>query len=90
MFLIYPQISNNTLNEAGYNDVLDGIDRTITCMAQTLYTNDAYGFRGTLNMRLYKRLCEYREILLDKLLGCNCLDDEYTLYIISKIQKLIN
>lgn len=89
MFLINPQITTNILNNDGYNQILDSIDRTIAVMAGTMYKNDSYGFRGTINFELYWRLCEYREILLDKFLGCNCLEDEYTIYIISRIQKLV-
>ena len=88
MFLINPQLTVNNLNSDGYNDVLENIDKTIAYMAQTQYKNHVYGFKNVVDFQLYNRLCEYREILIDKLLGCNCLEDEYLIYILSKVQKL--
>lgn len=89
MFLINPQLTVNNLNNDGYNDILSGIDNYIAHMAEVQYKNHVYGFQETVNFELYNRLCEYREIILDKLLGCNCLEDEYLIYILSKVQKLI-
>ena len=89
MFIINPQLTNVNLDSDSYNDLLDGIDRTIASIAGDMYQNHANGFVNHVDFNLYDRLCEYREILMDKLMGCNCLDDEYFLYIISKVQKLI-
>ena len=89
MFLINPQLNNNILNNNGYNDLLDKIDCTIANLTQAQYTNDIYGFTDIVDYQLYDILCEYREIFMDKLLGCNCLDDEYFIFIVSRIQKLV-
>lgn len=89
MFLINPQITTNTLNNDGFNRLLTGIDRTIASIAKEQYLNHSYAMTRRVEYDLYDRLCEYREILMDKFMGCNCLDDEYTLHIISKVQKLI-
>lgn len=89
MFLIQPRLTGNILTNNGYNDLLDGIDRTIASIALVQYQNDVFGFQNYVDYDLYDKLCEYREIFMDKLLGCNCLNDEYTIYITSRIQKLI-
>jgi hypothetical protein len=89
MFLINPQLTDNNLNNDGYNALLEGIDKTIALLATAQYQNHVFGFRQHVDFLLYDRLCEYREILIDKMMGCNCLEDEYLIYITSKIQKLI-
>jgi hypothetical protein len=89
MFLINPLLTADNLNNEGYNNLLEGIDKTIANLATTQYLNHINGYQNKVDFTLYDRLCEYREILMDKFMGCNCLDDEYTLYIISKVQKLI-
>lgn len=89
MFLINPQLTPVKLDSDGYNDLLDGIDRTIASIATSQYLNHIFGMKNIVNMQLYDRLCEYREIIMDKMMGCNCLEDEYLIYIMSKVQKLI-
>lgn len=89
MQLIQPIVSGNNLNSNGFNDLIDGIDRTIANLATIQFKNDIFGFNDYINMDIYFRLCTYREILIDKLMGCGCLDTEYTIYITSNIQKLI-
>lgn len=89
MWAIQPRITTNILNSDGYNDILEGIDHTISMMAAIQYNNDTLGFQEKVDYRLVKNLRRYRDILLDKFLGCNCLEDEYTIYIISRIQTMI-
>lgn len=89
MELIQPRLIANILTNDGYNDILEGIDRTIAVICRTQYQNHIFGFQNFVDYPLYDKLSEYREIFMDKLMGCNCLDDEYTISIISKIQKLI-
>lgn len=88
MQIIQPKLTSNILTSDGYNDVLESIDDTIANITLVQYKNHIFGFQAFVDYDLYDRLCEYREILMDKLMGCNCLTDEYTIYIISKIQKL--
>lgn len=88
MELIQPLLSGNILTSDGYNDVLESIDKTIAFMGLQQLKNDVYGFEQYVDYQLYDRLCTYREIFMDKLMGCNCMDDAYTIYIISNIQKL--
>jgi hypothetical protein len=89
MFIINPQLTAVKLNSDGYNDLLEGIDRTIASIATSQYLNHIFGMKNVVDMQLYDRLCEYREILMDKFMGCNCLEEEYLIYIMSKVQKLI-
>jgi len=87
MQIIQPQLTGNILTNDGYNDVLERIDKTIANIAGVQYKNHIFGFQNYVEYDLYDRLCEYREILMDKLMGCNCLGDEHITYIISKIQS---
>lgn len=89
MYIINPRLTGNILNSDGYNNLLSDIDNTIATLAESQYRNDTLGFTECIDMKLYDKLCDYREILLDKLMGCNCLEEEYTIYITSRIQKLI-
>lgn len=88
--LISPRLITNSQNNQGYNDLLKDIDRKIADVAAMQLFNDIYGVKKRVNMCLFNKLCHYKEILLDKLLGCNCLDDEHLIYITSRIQKLID
>lgn len=90
MFLINPTITNNNQNNAGLNYLLKSIDNKIGDLATTQYFNTIYGFNKLVDMDLYEDLCEYKEILLDMLLGCNCLEDLHLVYITSRIQRLVN
>ena len=88
MELIQPRLTGNILTSDGFNSVLESIDKTIARLCMVQYKNDIFGFQGCVDYTLYEQLCNYREILMDKLMGCNCLTDEYTIYIISNIQKI--
>lgn len=95
MFLINPKLTNNNQNSDALNSLLESIDSKILTVANKQYYNQVYGFTDYIDYDLYDTLCEYREILLDKLLGCNCLVDgpcneTYLIFIMSKIQKLVN
>lgn len=94
MFLINPKITTNQLNNNGLNCLITDIDNKILDLATRQYYNQIYGFTESINYDYYDALCEYREILLDKMLGCNCLEDcgneTFIIYITSNIQKLVN
>ena len=89
MYIIQPLLTGSQLNNDGYNDLLNSIDRTIAKLAEGQYKNDVYGFQQYIDIDLYNKLCDYREILLDKLMGCNCLDNQYFILIQGRIKKLI-
>lgn len=88
MELNVPIVSQNILNNEGYNDILDSIDTTIADICAVQYKNHVLGYQYYVDYELYDQLCTYREIFMDKFMGCNCLTEEYTIYILSKIQKL--
>ena len=88
MLLINPQITSNVLSNEGYNDLLYKIDCTIAWMAKKQLLSDIYGIKTKVDYEAYEELCDYREILLDKLMGCNCLQDANLMLIVSKIQKI--
>lgn len=90
MYLINPIISNNNLNSNGLNCLIKSINNRIGDLATTQYKNEIYGLNKFVDLDLYEDLCDFLEILLDKLLGCNCLDCENLLYITSKIQRLLD
>lgn len=97
MYLINPRITSNQLNQednTGYNCLITDLDNKILELAIRQYYNEIYGYTASINYDYYDTLCEYREILIDKLLGCNCLEDcsneSFLIYITGNIQKLIN
>ncbi len=90
MFLINPSLTPNSLTNNKLNDLLTDIDNTIASFTKIQYYNDVFGYTGFVDYERYDKLCDYREILLDKLIGCNCLEDEFLIYITSRIQQLTN
>ena len=50
--------------------------------------NYRFGFKYKVDIERYKDLLRYKNMLLKKLLGCNCLDDMLLLNIVSKLKKL--
>lgn len=88
--LITPVLTTNNQTNDGYNDLLKCIDNQIANIVSIQYLKDIYAFKGSPNLNLFNKLCKYKEILLDKLMGCNCLDDEHLIFITSRIQKLLD
>lgn len=90
MQIIQPTLSPNNQSTEGLNNLLEDIDNKIMSLALKEYLNITLGYTDYVDMGLYETLCTYREILLDRLLGCNCLEKEFVVYITSRIQKLTN
>lgn len=90
MYLINPKLSNNSLTNDGLNCLIEEIDNKIGDLATIQYLNQIYGLKNFVDLDLYDDLCDYKEILLDILLGCNCFDNDHLIYITSNIQKIIN
>lgn len=90
MYIIQPSLTTNWVNLDGYNKLLVNIDKKIACIANAKFFNIIYGLHAPVDLDIYEDLCDYKEILLDKLMGCNCLDDVFTIDIVSKIQKILN
>lgn len=88
MYLINPILTNNQLNNDGYNELLTDIDRSILYLAEIQYQDQVYGFQQYVDMNLYYCLCEYREILMDFFMGCGCLNEQHIIYIINKVKKI--
>jgi len=89
MYLINPTITHSHLDVDSYNQLIVAIDRKILSLATKYYFNVIYGMNDYVDINLYDDLCEYREIFVDKLMGCNCLNNEDMIYMIGKIQRLI-
>lgn len=90
MYLIQPLLTKNNLNNDSLNCLIKSINNKIGDIATRQYLNEVYALNKFVDLDLYEDLCDFQEILLDKLLGCNCLDEESILYITSKIQRLID
>lgn len=88
--LITPIITINSLTNESYNRLLKDIDKGICYITENQFKNDIYGSKLYVNLNLFDLLKNYKDILLSKLLGCNCLDDENILFITSRIQQLLN
>lgn len=90
MLLIKPRLTDSVYDNDGYNRILDGIDAKIAELGKQQFYNHAYGVGEGADLTLMRKLAIYREILLRKLMGCNCFEDDHIVNIISRIQKLIN
>jgi len=89
MYSISPQIANNYSSNDSLNKLLKDIDAKILSFAYYEFNCIRLGIQSELDIELYEDLCMYKEILLNKLLGCNCLEDAWLIKIVSKIKKLI-
>jgi len=90
MFTIQTNLAENYFSNDNLNGLIDSIDNTLSAMAICEFNNIRFGFnKECVDMRRYQDLQTYREILLDKLLGCNCLNDFFLIDIVHKIKKLI-
>ena len=90
MFLINPTLNTNHLDSDGMNHLLYEIDGAIADLAFRQFIADTTGKKLNVDFNIYDILCEYREILIDYLIGCNCLEDEFLILIVSKIQKRLD
>lgn len=90
MYSISPQLVDNFASNDSLNDLLSQIDNKILLIAGTEYNAVRFGFLKHVNMDRYHDLKRYKEILLEKLLGCNCLEDQMLIMIVEKIKKLLN
>lgn len=90
MYSIAPTIAENYSTNAQLNRLIDNIDLQIMKFATYEYNAIRLGTKSQLDLQLYYDLLTYKEILLDVLMGCNCLTDEYLLLIVYKIKKLLN
>lgn len=86
---INPVITNIRLDNASYNQLICAIDTKIMWLASKQYFNLIYGKNDYVDIDLYDDLCVYRQIFIDKLLGCNCLNNQDMIYLIAKIKRLI-
>jgi len=89
MYSISSQVVNNYSSNDSLNKLLKDIDSKILSFAYYEYNCIRLGQESELDISAYEDLCIYKEILLTKLLGCNCLDDAWLIKIVSKIKKLL-
>jgi hypothetical protein len=89
LYCIAPHLTNNYSTTEQLNDLIEKIDHKILEMAVVQYNNVRFGFVQPVDIEKYEDLLIYKKILLDKLLGCNCLTDQFLLMIVSKLKKLI-
>jgi len=89
MYSVAPRFSPNYSTNEQLNKLIDAIDRKIGAMATCQLKNYKFGFTKPVDLDLYEDLLTWKEILLDKLLGCNCLEDARLITINSHIRQLI-
>lgn len=88
MYIIQPKVVGDYSSNDKLNNLLDAIDTKIVYLARCKSANIQYDTMYEPNMDLYDDLTTYRKILLDKLLGCNCIDDQRLIKITTKLNKL--
>lgn len=88
MYTIQTRMSNDYSMNCSINDTLDIIDKKIETLALCKLNNIMFNTSQDVDMDIYDDLTTYRKILLDKLLGCNCLEEQRLIEIISRIKRL--
>lgn len=89
MYSISPHLADNYSTNESLNALIDAIDRRIVEIAVVEYNNVRLGLDQFVNIEQYEDLIIYRKMLLDKLLGCQCLQEVFLIKIVSKLKKLI-
>ncbi len=89
MYSITPHLANNYSTTEELNNLIDAVDKRIVQIAIVVLNNYRFGFDQQVEIEKYKDLLRYKNILIKKLLGCNCLQDQFLLKIVSKLKKLI-
>lgn len=88
MYTISPQLVDNYSSNDSLNNLLKEVDRKIVYYAGLEYDRIRLGTNPKIDVEKYQDLKRYKKILLSKLLGCNCLEDEMLIMIVAKIKKL--
>lgn len=88
MYSIQPRLANDYSTNDNLNNTLDSIDEKIKTMAICKYNHIQLDAACDCNLDLYDDLTTYKKILIDKLLGCGCLNDQRLIKIISRIKRL--
>lgn len=89
MYTIRSNVSDTYASNDSLNNLIKGIDHKLILMSKTEYNNVRLGLNYKVDLDLYDDLLTYRYILLNKLLGCNCLNEQFLIFIVSRIKKLI-
>lgn len=89
MYSIQPRITGNYSTNDSLNNMLDAIDKKVAAMAKCKLMHIQYDLMCDADLDLYWDLVTYKKILLDKLLGCNCLKDQRLIKIFSRIKRLL-
>lgn len=89
MYSISPRLANNYSTGDELNSLVDAVDARIAELAIVAMNNVRFGFDKTVDYEQYEDLLIYKKMLYRKLLGCNCLEDQLLLKIISRLKKLI-
>lgn len=89
MLFLPIKLTDDICSNGGLNNLLRAIDKRIYTIAYTELNNIRYGFNHHVDYTTYNQLLVYKEILIYKLLGCNCLEDTSLLNIIHNIKKLL-
>ncbi len=90
MYSIAPRLAGNYSTNEGLNNLLDAIDAKIIAMAECEYNDIRFGLDNCdVSLDDYDDLCTYRAMLLDRILGCECLNQTMLIPIVSRIKKLI-
>lgn len=89
MYSIAPRIAGNYSLNGSLNALLDSIDAKVALMAQCRMVSLRYDTADTIDIDLYDDLITYKNLLMDKLLGCKCITEQRLVSIVSRIKKLV-
>lgn len=89
MYTVAPRITGNYSTNDSLNDLIDAIDSKIIHMAKNRMMSIQYDLSCYPDLDKFEDLVSYKKLLLNKLLGCNCLKDQRLITIVSRIKKLL-
>jgi hypothetical protein len=89
MYIIPTSTSESYVTNDSLNNLIEGVDAKLLLLAVAEYNNRRLGLKSVVDLCLYDDLQTYRYILLNKLLGCNCLSAQFLIFIVSRVKKLI-
>lgn len=88
MYTIPTNVVDNYASNDSFNNLIKSIDDALYRMAKVEYNNIRLKLNYDIDLDRYDDLKTYRYILLNMLLGCNCLNNQFIINIVSRIKKL--
>lgn len=88
--LFTPIQTNNPHTKESLYSLICEIDEKILCSSIDQLNSIRYSTKTSVNLDDYENLSMYRDIIKEKMLGCNCLENYKIENIVSGVKRLLN